>query len=73
MSLQEEVEVVDGSDAAVDDGASFRVALVVAVSGVGRVEASVMTFSLFTAQDCQISIGLKKWNGGNLRRSRWSR
>ena len=44
-TLQEEIEIVDGCDAAVDNGAWLGVTVFVCILGVRRIEASVMAFS----------------------------
>ena len=45
QTLQEEVEMVDCRDSAVDDGSWARVAVAVGVRGFGRVESGMVTFA----------------------------
>lgn len=49
VTLQEEVKVVDRGDSAVNDGARLRVSVLVSISFLRWVEASVMTFALRTS------------------------
>lgn len=47
VCLEKEVEIVDGSDAAVDDRAWTGITISVGVVGVGGIEARMMTFATY--------------------------
>lgn len=72
LTLQEEIEVIDRCDTAVDDCSGFWVAVTVRVGTFRRIETRVVTFSLFIFQYYVWQVSAKinythADNDGNLR------
>jgi len=45
-TLEEEIEVVDGGDATIDDCSRARISILVSICLLGRIESGMMTFAL---------------------------